>query len=131
MRTSFRSMTWKLLACALFVVLWSGSRSQATERLSNVCPKDPIKFADIKKQAAANDPKAQATLASCYELGRNVKPSRAEVIHWLALAAKQEYAPAEHELGRIYLYGRGVPADYKQALIWEEKAAQRGERRAQ
>src|SRR5882762_1269338 len=131
MQTSFQRLRWKLLACVLVLCTSLYPKCDAQERKSNVCPRDPMKFGEIQKQAAANVAKAQATLASCYELGRNVKPSRAEVLHWLALAAKQEYAPAEHELGRIYLYGRGVPADYKQALIWEEKAAQRGERRAQ
>ena len=70
-------------------------------------------------------------MASCYELGRNVTPSRAETIHWLKLAADQGYAPAEYELGRIYLYGRGIPADYRQALLWEKKAALQGQRDAQ
>ncbi len=88
-------------------------------------------FDQIQKRAEASNPEAQTVLASCYELGRNVKPSRAETIHWLKLAADQGYAPAEYELGRIYLYGRGIPADYQQALLWEKKAALQGNRNAQ
>src|SRR5258708_31498578 len=129
-KSSFNRLTWKLLACSLLLSVSLCPKGGARERTINVCPDDPAQFSEIQKQATANVAKAQATLASCYELGRNVKPSRAEVIHWLTLAAQQEYAPAEYELGRIYRYGRGVPSDYKQALIWEEKAAEHGQRRA-
>jgi TPR repeat protein len=52
-------------------------------------------------------------------------------MHWLSLAAEQGYAPAEYELGRTYLYGRGIPADYGKAIFWEEKAAQQGVAKAQ
>jgi len=128
---NMRLTRWKLLAGGLTLFICSSAWCGAGERKANVCPLGPAKFATIQKQASANDPEAQAALASCYELGRNVKPSRTEVIHWLTLAAEQEYAPAEYELGRIYLYGRGVPSDYKQALIWEERAARHGQRRAQ
>ncbi len=96
-----------------------------------VCPLHRHEFDQIQKRAEASNPEAQTVLASCYELGRNVKPSRAETIHWLKLAADQGYAPAEYELGRIYLYGRGIPADYQQALLWEKKAALQGNRNAQ
>jgi len=130
-RSSRKQLAGKLMSCLLLFFLWPCPRSEARERTINVCPDAPAQFKEIQKQAAANVPKAQATMASCYELGRNVKPSRTEVIRWLMLAAKQEYAPAEYELGRIYLYGRGVPADYTQALIWEERAAGHGQRRAQ
>jgi TPR repeat protein len=95
------------------------------------CPQEPDKFLQVEKEAGANNAEAQTQLASCYELGRNVAPSRAETIHWLSLAAAQGYAPAEYELGRIYLYGRGIPADYKLAMLWEEKAALQGEPKAQ
>jgi TPR repeat protein len=101
------------------------------DRENAACPREPGKFLQVQKKADANNAEAQTQLASCYELGRNVAPSRAETIHWLSLAAAQGYAPAEYELGRIYLYGRGIPADYKLAMLWEEKAALHGERKAQ
>ena len=70
-------------------------------------------------------------LAICYDLGMHVKPDGKESIRWITKAANQGYAPAEYELGRIYLYGRGIPVDYAQALIWERKAAEQGDPRAQ
>ena len=70
-------------------------------------------------------------LASCYDLGLHVQPDGKESIRWLTEAANQDYAPAQYELGRIYLYGRGVPIDYAKALLWERKAAEQGDPRAQ
>jgi len=98
---------------------------------SDVCPRDDKDFAAIQQRADANDPAAQMTLASCYDLGMHVKPDGKESIRWLTKAANQGYVPAEYELGRIYLYGRGVEADYAQALLWERKAAEQGDPRAQ
>ena len=95
------------------------------------CPATPADFAAIRQRANANDPSAQTALAFCYDLGRNVEPSRKENMIWLEKAANQDYAPAQYELGRIYLYGRGVPVDYAQALVWERKAAAQGDARAQ
>ena len=60
-----------------------------------------------------------------------MKPDGKESISWTTKAANQGYVPAEYELGRIYLYGRGIPVDYAQALIWERKAAEQGDPRAQ
>jgi TPR repeat protein len=38
---------------------------------------------------------------------------------------------AEHLLGLMYYMGRGVPQDYKQAMIWHRKAALKGKADAQ
>src|SRR5260370_42198196 len=70
-------------------------------------------------------------LAYWYELRHHVEPNGKEAIRWLTRAAELAYAPAEYELGRTYLYGRGIPADYQLALLWEKKAAEQGEREAQ
>jgi TPR repeat protein len=106
---------------------YSGEKKSETYH----CPSRSSAFVQMKHRAEAADQAAQAAMAECYELGRNVQPSRAETIHWLTLAANQGYAPAQYELGRIYLYGRGVPADYQQALTWEKKAADQGQSKAQ
>jgi len=98
---------------------------------SDVCPRADKDFTAMQQRADANDPVVQTTLASCYDLGMHVKPNGKESIRLLTKAANQGYAPAEYELGRIYLYGRGIPIDYAQALLWERKAAERGDPRAQ
>ncbi len=105
------------------------ARSQ--EARTPACPRDDKDFTAIQQRAEANDPAAQTALAFCYDLGMHVKPDGKESIRWITKAANQGYAPAEYELGRIYLYGRGIPVDYAQALNWERKAAEQGDPRAQ
>src|SRR5215471_4533715 len=87
-----------------------------------LCPRDDAGFVATQRKVESGDPVAETELASCYDLGQHVKPDGKESIHWLIEAATQGYSPAQYELGRIYLYGRGVPADYDKALIWERKA---------
>lgn len=105
------------------------ARSQ--EARTPVCPRDDAGFATVQTKADAKDPVAETTLASCYDLGMHVQPDGKKSIRLLTDAANQGYAPAEYELGRIYLYGRGIPIDYAQALLWERKAAEQGDPRAQ
>ncbi len=114
---------------AFTIVSFSIAAAQAGK--SDVCPREEKDFIAIQQKADANDPAAQTTLASCYDLGMHVKPNGKESIRLLTAAANQGYAPAEYELGRIYLYGRGIPIDYAQALLWERKAAEQGDPRAQ
>jgi TPR repeat protein len=45
--------------------------------------------------------------------------------------AKAGQADAEHLLGLMYYMGRGVPRDYKQAMVWHRKAALQGKADAQ
>ena len=107
------------------------ARSSAQQSTDNVCPRDPAAFAQVQSKATDQDPAAETALASCYDLGFHVQPSRSENMRWLTAAAEQGYAPAQYELGRTYLYGRGIPADYALALRWEQKAADQGDARAQ
>src|SRR5580692_2840090 len=43
---------------------------------------------------------------------------------WFRKAAEQGYAPAQSNLGTLYLYGRGVTQDDSEAIIWFQKAAE-------
>lgn len=120
-----------LAVAILFPLISLAAFADEKEREIKTCPADPARFARLQKKAGRNNAQAQTMIASCYELGRNVAPSRAETIRWLSLAANQGYAPAQYELGRIYLYGRGIPADYERAMLWEKKAALQGYLRAE
>jgi len=111
----------------LSLPIWSFEK----ERKPQGCPSSERQFAALHGKAEGGDARAQAALASCYELGKHVPPGRTETIHWLTLSAEQSYAPAEYELGRIYLYGRGIPADYAKARQWLKKAADQGHRQAE
>jgi hypothetical protein len=121
----------KFPVLGLTVFLAASAVCGEREHEQHLCPKNRVEFKAIQRKAQANNPEAQTILSSCYDLGRNVEPSRKENIRWLTQAAAQGYAPAEYELGHIYLYGSGVPADYQQALVWEKKAAQQGAAKAQ
>jgi TPR repeat protein len=121
-----------LLRVFLFAIAIMGlGTAYSQETRTPVCPHDEKDFTAIQQRADSNDPAAQTTLAGCYDLGMHVKPDGKESIGWLTKAANQGYAPAEYELGRIYLYGRGTPIDYAQALLWDRKAAEKGDPRAQ
>jgi TPR repeat protein len=115
----------------LLIATLSFGIARSQEAGTPVCPRDDKDFAAIQQRAEAKDPASQTVLASCYDLGMHVKPDGKESIRLLTEAASQGYAPAQYEVGRIYLYGRGIPIDYAHALIWESKAAEQGDARAQ
>jgi uncharacterized protein len=114
---------------ALTIISFGVAAAQAGK--SELCPRGDKDFSAVRQRAEANDPAAQTTLASCYDLGMHVKPDGKESIRLITEAANQNYVPAEYQLGRIYLYGRGLNIDYALALLWESKAAERGDPRAQ
>jgi TPR repeat protein len=55
----------------------------------------------------------------------------ATAARWYALAAEQDYAEAERNLGVLYVSGKGVPKDYGKALEWLKKAALQNDATAQ
>lgn len=121
----------RTILAAVFVILAISAPTQAEGTKSAGCPSGNRAFDEVRRNAELRQPAAQTALAMCYDLGKHVRPSRTENIRLLTEAAQQEFLPAEGELGRIYLYGRGIPADYARALMWEQKAAERGDARAQ
>jgi uncharacterized protein len=134
-RTRMHAGVRTVLTCSFILVLVCAAVSAGDSRSATIaiepCPRDSSGFQQVQKLADENDAKAQATLADCYEQGRNVSPDGKRAIHWLTLSAQQGFVPAEYELGRTYLYGRGIPADYAQAVVWEGKAAEAGHLNAQ
>jgi TPR repeat protein len=120
-----------LAALALSCVGASAGDSRSPATAIQPCPRDSTAFERVRSLADKKQAEAQATMADCYEQGRNVNPDGKKAIFWLTLSAQQGFVPAEYELGRTYLYGRGIPADYAQAILWEEKAAEAGHLNAQ
>jgi uncharacterized protein len=131
MHAGARTVLTRFLVLVLVCAAASAGDSRSPTIAIESCPRDSSGFQRVQKLADENDAQAQATLADCYEQGRNVSPDGKRAIHWLTLSAQQGFVPAEYELGRTYLYGRGIPADYKQAVLWEEKAAAAGHLNAQ
>jgi TPR repeat protein len=59
------------------------------------------------------------------------KPVTPPAISACRRLAERGTASAQYNLGKIYLSGRGVPRDYKEAVKWLRKAADHGEADAQ
>jgi TPR repeat protein len=53
------------------------------------------------------------------------------LISWYQKAADQGYAGAQYDLGFMYVNGKGVLKDDKQAVYWYQKAADQGYAEAQ
>lgn len=76
----------------------------------------------IMARADQGDPEAQNDVAMIL-----MEANRHDLaLHWLRLAAAQDYADAMHWLGRCYISGNGVEKDEAQGLAWLRKAAERG-----
>lgn len=54
-----------------------------------------------------------------------------EAVKWVRMAAEQDYAEAQYDLGARYEDGRGMPEDDAEAIRWYRKAAEQGYREAQ
>lgn len=104
----------------------SGGGEHTRVRLDDVVALSPLRLeADDRAliaQADAGSAEAQCDLALLL-LARNLP---AEAVRWLALAAKQNYPEAMHQLGRCYIAGRGVAANEALGVEWISRAAALG-----
>jgi TPR repeat protein len=55
-----------------------------------------------------------------------VKRDYAEAMAWFRKAAERGYAPAQYNLGKMYLKGQGVAVDREEARKWLTRAADAG-----
>ena len=91
---------------------------------------DEQAFAYYLKAAEQGHEKAQLKLlerGGLYE--RNGNPAKA--IDWYNKVANQGNAEAQYRLGKMYLEGRGIRQDDKQAAHWFEKSAEKDHPQAQ
>jgi TPR repeat protein len=49
-----------------------------------------------------------------------------EAFKWFARAAEQGHTEAQHQLGVLYMLGRGVVRDDKEAVNWWRRSAEKG-----
>ena len=87
----------------------------------------PAMIAQLKKDAAAGDAKAQYHLGLMYARGKGVPENDVEAVKWYRLAAAQGLDMAQYALGFMYAGGEGVPEDYIQAYKWYNLAAAAGD----
>jgi TPR repeat protein len=88
-------------------------------------------IAELKKQAAAGDVKAQYSLGVAYANGYGVSEDKSEALRWWRTSADQGYVKAQFRLGVAYDLGDGVPRDEAESVRWYRKAADQGDAEAQ
>lgn len=76
-------------------------------------------------------PIAQRNLGADYERGELFKKDMVKAVFWYKKSADQAYDSALYELGRLYMFGVGVPKDLKVAKEYFEKAAELKNEKAQ
>ena len=61
-----------------------------------------------------------------YEEGHGVSKDYKTAVKWHTLAAKQNNAFSQNQLGGMYKKGLGVPQNHKTAAVWYRAAAEQG-----
>lgn len=87
-------------------------------------------LATLTHHASNNNTQAQFFLAKRLQKGQNVARDTSNALYWYTRAAEQDIAPAQLNLGIMYLRGDGVPANTAKARMWLERAAHLGDNRA-
>ncbi|MCX6909586.1 MAG: tetratricopeptide repeat protein [Verrucomicrobia bacterium] len=88
--------------------------------------------ADLRVKAEDGDLHAQNELGRAYFLGLfGLAKDEVESAKWFRMAAEQNDAVAQYNLGWRYADGRGVPMDKAEAVKWYRKAAEQGHPDAQ
>ena len=96
---------------------------------TNKCPVPP--HLEETYQKALNGDRQSQTIIGNYFYNEDTLPGHEQsACHWWRLAAEQNDAEAQTNLGRSYDYGYGVNRDYQQLEYWTRKAAQQGYGRA-
>lgn len=84
----------------------------------------------LTQMASGGNQHAQFFLAKRLQKGEDMPVDAANAVYWYTRAAEQNVAPAQLNLGIMYLRGEGVPADMQKGRAWLEKAAHLGDNRA-
>ncbi|WP_010632093.1 tetratricopeptide repeat protein [Sporolactobacillus vineae] len=80
----------------------------------------------LRKYAEDGNPKACLLIADKYEQGNSMVMEHREVFHYLAIAAKEDYAPAKFRMANILLDGYYVREDREKAKQLLNEAAASG-----
>lgn len=122
----------KLLLSVVFgLTLTSIAHADLT---SNV-PLDVSRFelmdaATLNAHAQSGNQHAQFFLAKRLQHGEGMPKNASTAVYWYERAASQNIAPAQLNLGIMYLKGEGVQANMNEGRKWLEKAVHLGDNRA-
>lgn len=120
----------KLLKITLFAsILGSATFSHSLSAIANT-RFETIDITTLTNQAARGDYHAQFFLAKRLQKGEGVTKDASKAVYWYARAAEKNIAPAQLNLGIMYLRGEGVRADITTGRAWLERAANLGDNRA-
>lgn len=120
----------KFLKTALFIgVLGSAVLAHAQSSTSST-RFESMDITSLTNQAASGNHHAQFFLAKRLQKGEGVAKNPAQAAYWYTRAAEKNIAPAQLNLGIMYLRGEGVKADMATARAWLERAANLGDNRA-
>ena len=79
---------------------------------------------ELKKQAEAGNPRAQAELGKCYEEGKGVPQSLSQAASLYRQAAEQGHPEAQLALAACFEQGLGVDRNPAAARYWRRRAAE-------
>jgi len=86
-----------------------------------------LALAKNELKAINGDPEAQVALGNLYGGWAADLGDDGDTMKWYLRAAAQDYAEAQHIIGRCYLHGfRGVTKDLDEAVSWLRQAAEQG-----
>jgi uncharacterized protein len=88
----------------------------------------PLDFHALLSQAESGDREAQYWVGQVYGEGRLVQRDDAVSRGWMLRSAEQGYAPAQEQIGMMYM---GANGDYGQGVMWLRRAAEEGNAEAQ
>ena len=120
----------KFLKTALFIgVLGSAVLAHAQSSTSST-RFESMDITGLTNQAASGNHHAQFFLAKRLQKGEGVAKNPAQAAYWYTRAAEKNIAPAQLNLGIMYLRGEGVKADMATGRAWLERPANLGDNRA-
>jgi uncharacterized protein len=107
------------LAMTLFASDWACAQPAALPAEINI--------EELRARAEKNDPQAQVTLGSLYQLGQSgLKADYKEAMKWFQRAAQQGDAGAMYRVGYMYFSGQGVSLNLNESVRWFKQSAQEG-----
>jgi TPR repeat protein len=88
--------------------------------------------ASTRQMAELGDAAAQHALGMMFLNGSNtLTQDNAKAVMWFRMAADQECASSQFNLGLCYAHGDGVPQDFEKATKWWQIAAENGNAQAE
>lgn len=114
-----------LLSAALSIVTLTSAYAQSSN--TNF---ESMDISNLTSKAAKGDHHAQFFLAMRLQKGEGIPKDASRAAYWYMRAAEHDIAPAQLNLGIMYLRGEGVQADMNEGRKWLEKATNLGDNRA-